>query len=81
MRGLRASFIALFTAFADCLLAFLLGDYLSRLAHMSNMEGGRGTFVVFVCAPLGILAGLVIGIVSVRSTIDSVRRSVTAEPP
>ena len=31
---------------------------------MSNMEGGRGMFVVFVCAPLGILVGLVIGIIS-----------------
>ena len=31
---------------------------------MPNMEGGRGMFVVFVCAPLGILTGLVIGIVS-----------------
>ena len=31
---------------------------------MSNMEGGRGMFVVFVCAPLGILVGFVIGIVS-----------------
>jgi hypothetical protein len=64
MRVLRALFIALFTAFVGCLLAFFVGDYLSRLAHMSNMEGGRGMFVVFVCAPLGILAGLVIGIVS-----------------
>ena len=64
MRVLRASVIALFTAFFGCLLAFFVGDYLSRLAHMSNMEGGRGMFVVFVCAPLGILVGLVIGIVS-----------------
>jgi len=64
MRVLRASFIALFTAFIGCLLAFFVGDYLSRLAQMSNMEGGRGMFVVFVCAPLGILVGLVIGIVS-----------------
>ena len=64
MRVLRASFIALFTAFVGCLLAFFVGDYLTRLAHMSNMEGGRGMFVVFVCAPLGILAGLVIGIIS-----------------
>ena len=31
---------------------------------MSNMEGGRGMFVMFVCAPLGILVGLAIGIVS-----------------
>jgi hypothetical protein len=64
MRVLRALFIALFTAFVGCLLAFFVGDYLSGLAHMSNMEGGRGMFVVFVCAPLGILVGLVIGIVS-----------------
>jgi len=64
MRVLRALFIALFTAFIGCLLAFFVCDYLSRLAHMSNMEGGRGMFVVFVCAPLGILVGLVIGIVS-----------------
>jgi len=64
MRALRASVIALFTAFFGCLLAFFVGDYLSRLAQMSNMEGGRGMFVVFVCAPLGILMGLVIGIVS-----------------
>ncbi len=64
MRVLRTLFIALFTAFVGCLLAFFVGDYLSSLAHMSNMEGGRGMFVVFVCAPLGILMGLVIGIVS-----------------
>jgi hypothetical protein len=64
MRVLRALFIAFFTAFVGCLLAFFVGDYLSTLAHMSNMEGGRGMFVVFVCAPLGILVGLVIGIVS-----------------
>jgi hypothetical protein len=31
---------------------------------MSNMEGGRGMFVVFVCSPLGILVGLVIGTIS-----------------
>jgi len=64
MRVLRASLIALFTAFVGCLLAFFIGDYLTTLEHMSNMEGGRGMFVVFVCAPLGILVGLVIGIVS-----------------
>jgi hypothetical protein len=63
MRVLRASFIALFTASVGCLLGFFVGDYLSRLAHMSNMEGGRGMFVVFVCAPFGILVGLVIGVI------------------
>ena len=64
MRVFRASFIAILTALVGCLLAFFVGDYLTRLAHMSNMEGGRGMFVVFVCAPLGILVGLVIGIIS-----------------
>jgi len=64
MRVIRALSIALLTAFVGCLLAFFVGDYLTRLAHMSDMEGGRGMFVVFVCAPLGILVGLVIGIVS-----------------
>jgi hypothetical protein len=64
MRVLRASFIALFTAVIGCLLAFFVGDYLTRLGHMSNMEGGRGMFVLFVCAPVGILVGLVIGIIS-----------------
>jgi hypothetical protein len=64
MRVLRALSIAILTAFVGCLLAFFVGDYLTRLGHMSNMEGGRGMFVVFVCAPLGILVGLVIGIIS-----------------
>jgi hypothetical protein len=64
MRILRALFISLFTAFVACLLAFFVGDYLTRLGHMSNMEGGRGMFVVFMCAPLGILVGLATGIIS-----------------
>src|SRR5262249_23410702 len=64
MRFLRAFFVALLTAIVGCVLAFFVGDYLTRLGHVSNMEGGRGMFVVFVCAPLGILVGLVIGIVS-----------------
>jgi MFS family permease len=63
MRVLRAVFIALLTAFVGCLLAFFVGDYLTRIAHMSDMEGGRGMFVVFVSAPLGILVGSVIGII------------------
>jgi hypothetical protein len=58
MRVLRALFIALLTAFVGGLLALFVGDYLTRLAHMSDMEGGRGMFVVFVCTPLGILVVL-----------------------
>ncbi len=64
MRLLRALFIALLTAFAGCLLAFVVGDYLTRLAHVPEMEGQRGMTIFFLCVPLGILAGLVIGIIS-----------------
>jgi hypothetical protein len=64
VRFLRISFIALFTAFVGCVLAFFVGDYLTGLARVPEMEGQRGMTVVFLCAPLGILAGLVIGIVS-----------------
>jgi hypothetical protein len=64
MRFLRAFFIALFTAFVGCLLGFFVGDYLTRLAQVPEMEGQRGMLVVFLCVPLGILGGLVIGILS-----------------
>jgi hypothetical protein len=64
MRVLRALFTALFTAFVGSVLAFVVGDYLTRLAHVPEMEGQRGMTVLFVCVPLGILAGLIIGIVS-----------------
>jgi hypothetical protein len=64
MRVLRALFIALFTAFVGCVLAFLVGDYLTRLAHVPEMEGQRGMTILFLCIPLGIFAGLVIGIIS-----------------
>jgi hypothetical protein len=64
MRVLRALLIALLTAFVGCLLAFSVGDYLTRLAHVPEMEGQRGMTIFFVCVPLGILAGLVIGIIS-----------------
>ena len=64
MRVLRALFIALFTAFVGCVLALFVGDYLTRLARVPEMEGQRGMTIFFVCAPLGILAGLVIGIIS-----------------
>jgi hypothetical protein len=64
MRFLRAFFIALFTAFVGCVLALFVGDYLTRLAHVPEMEGQRGMMVVFRCATLGILAGLVIGVIA-----------------
>src|SRR5215510_3911506 len=62
MRALRALLVALLTAFAGCILAFFVGDYLTKLAHVPEMEGQRGMTVFFLCVPLGIIAGLVIGI-------------------
>jgi len=44
--------------------AFFVGDYLTRLAHVPEIEGQRCTTVIFLCAPLGIVAGLIIGVVS-----------------
>ena len=64
MRVLRALFNALLTALVGCVLAFFVGDYLTRLAHVPEMEGQRGMTIFFLGVPLGILAGLVIGIVS-----------------
>jgi hypothetical protein len=64
MRVFRALFIALFTALVGCVLAFFVGDYLTKLAHVPEMEGQRARTIFFLCVPLGILAGLVIGIIS-----------------
>src|SRR5215471_9493788 len=64
MRLLRAFLVALLTAAAGCVLSFFVGDYLTKLAHVPDREGQRAMTIVFLCAPLGILVGLVIGIVS-----------------
>ena len=64
MRVLRALFIALLTAFAGCILAFYVGDYLTKLAHVPEMEGQRGMTIFFLCVPLGILASLLIGVIA-----------------
>jgi ABC-type molybdate transport system permease subunit len=61
---LRAFFVALLTAVVGCVLAFFVGDYLTRLAHVPEMEGQRGMTVIFLCVSLGILAGSVVGSVS-----------------
>ena len=64
MRLFRAFLVALLTAAAGCILAFFVGDYLTKLAHVPDREGQRGMTIVFLWAPIGILVGLVIGIVS-----------------
>jgi hypothetical protein len=68
MRGPLVFLIALLTSFAGCLLGFFAGDYLTSLYHVPNIEGQRAFTVVFLCAPLGIVAGFIIGlIVALRS--------------
>jgi|SRR4051794_7665881 hypothetical protein len=61
MRIVRTLLIALLTAFAGSILAFFVGDYLTKLAHVPEMEGQRAMTVFFLCVPLGILAGLIVG--------------------
>ena len=52
------------TAFIAGILALPVGDYLTRLAHVPEMEGQRGMMVFFFCLPIGIIAGSIIGFVS-----------------
>jgi MFS family permease len=63
MRGLLVFLIALLTSVAGCVLGLFAGDYLTQLYHVSNMEGQRGYMIVFLCAPLGMVAGFVVGLV------------------
>jgi MFS family permease len=68
MRFLRAFVIALITAIVGGFIAIFASDYLTKLYHVSDMEGGRGMAVVFLFGPLGFILGLVIGaIVAFRS--------------
>jgi hypothetical protein len=53
----------LLTAFAGCILVIFVGDYLTKLAHVPEMEGQQGMTVFFLCVPLGIPAGLVVGVI------------------
>src|SRR3954451_17295216 len=64
MRFLRAFGIGAITAIAGCVLAFVVGDYLTKLMEVSNFEGQRGYAVVFICAPVGMLIGFVIGVIT-----------------
>jgi len=64
MRVVRGLIIALLTALAGCVLAVPVGDYLTKLVHVPEMEGQRGMTVFFLCVPLGIMAGLVVGVIA-----------------
>src|SRR6266403_2109187 len=63
MRFLRAFTTDVITAVAGIILAYFASDYLTRLYHVSDMEGRRGMTVIFLFAPLGIIVGFVVGIV------------------
>ncbi len=63
MRFLRAFAIALITAVVGMFLAIFVSNYLTKLYHVSDMEGQRGMTVIFLFAPLGIIVGFVVGIV------------------
>ena len=70
MRVFRILAVAFITAIVGGVLGIVCGDPITRWFHVSEMEGGRGMMVIFLCAPLGaILAsiiGLIVGIVVKR---------------
>lgn len=64
MRFLRALGIALITGIAGAFLSIFASDYLTKLYHVSDMEGQRGMAIVFLYAPLGFIVGSAIGLVT-----------------
>jgi MFS family permease len=68
MRFLRAFAIGVITAVVGMFLAIFASDYLTRLYHVSDMEGQRGMAVIFLFAPLGLIVGFVIGVIAALRT-------------
>jgi len=68
MRFLRAFSIGVITAVVGMFLAIFASDYLTRLYHVSDMEGQRGMAVIFLFAPLGLVVGFLIGVISALRT-------------
>lgn len=68
MRFLRAFAIGVITAVVGMFLAIFASDYLTRLYHVPDMEGQRGMAVIFLCAPLGLVVGFVIGVIAALRT-------------
>ncbi len=68
MRFLRAFAIGVITAVVGIFLAIFASDYLTRLYHVSDMEGQRGMAVIFLFAPLGLVVGFLIGVFSALRT-------------
>jgi MFS family permease len=63
MRLLRALGTGLITGVVGMFLALFASDYLTKLYHVSNMEGQRGYAVVFLFAPLGTIVGFIVALV------------------
>ena len=68
MRFLRAFAIGVITAVVGMFLAIFASDYLTRLYHVPDMEGQRGMTVIFLFAPLGLVVGFLIGVISALRT-------------
>ena len=68
MRFLRAFSIGVITAVLGMFLAIFASDYLTRLYHVSDMEGQRGMAVIFLFAPLGLIVGFLIGVIAALRT-------------
>jgi hypothetical protein len=49
-------------------LAIFASDYLTRLYHVSDMEGQRGMAVIFLFGPLGLIVGFLIGVIAALRT-------------
>jgi len=62
MRVFRILAVAFITAIVGGILGIVCGDPITRWFHVSEMEGGRGMMVVFLCAPLGALLASIIGL-------------------
>ena len=48
-------------------LAVVLGDQIGKALHISNFEGGRGYFVLFIILPLFVLTGVILGAIMIRA--------------
>jgi hypothetical protein len=71
MRFFRAFSIGVITAVVGMFLAIFASDYLTRLYHVSDMEGQRGMAVIFLFAPLGLVVGFLIGVIAALRTRGS----------
>lgn len=63
MRALRIILIVCITAVAGCFLGVVVGDYITKALHVSDMEGGRAMMVIFFCAPLGAISAGIVGLI------------------